>query len=255
MNIDDVHGENDVYDRSQIELEPGLPEQDENPGVSGQLIASDRNHFRFSRSLTPLSEPNGVRSASLGALRNHIAEQHLRGGKRSLAVTGPGEGVGCTLLATNLAIAAAQSGISTLLVDANLRGSGIEEFIVPGEDVPGLSDYLSGRVQDPGKIIQSEVLPNLSVIYSGKESRNPQVLLSGDSFKELMDECVRNYALTIVDTPPANSSSDVRRIASVLRYALIVVRRDVSFVADVRTLIEELQSDKVRVVGTFLNVD
>jgi hypothetical protein len=35
---------------------------------------------------------------------------------------------------------------------------------------------------------------------------------------------------------------------------LVVARRDHSFAADIRTLVNELQSDRVKVVGTFLNV-
>ena len=49
-------------------------------------------------------------------------------------------------------------------------------------------------------------------------------------------------------------SADARRIASVMRYALIVVKRDVTYVDDVKRLIQELNSDRVSVVGTFLNV-
>ena len=219
-----------------------------------EVGSSELMDYNFSDELTPFWNPSGVDSSSIGALRNHIVELHLREGRRSLAVTGPSEGVGCTLLAANLAISAAQSGIPTLLVDTNLRSAGVEQYISPDEQGPGLSDYLSGKVADPSKIIKTDVIRNLSIIYSGSSVSNPQALLASDAFKSLMNECARSFSLTVVDTPPANVSSDVRRIASVLRYAIVTARRDVSYVSDVRTLVEELKSDRVRVLGTFLNV-
>ena len=244
---DDVRVEEDAVDASSDGTVMGNMRQ-------AEIRPSGSMDYNFSDELTPFWNPSGVDSSSIGALRNHIVELHLREGRRSLAVTGPSEGVGCTLLAANLAISAAQSGIPTLLVDTNLRSTGIEQYIAPDKPGPGLSDYLSGKVTDPSKIIKTDVIRNLSVIYSGSAVSNPQALLASDAFKSLMDECARSFSLTVVDTPPANVSSDVRRIASVLRYAIVTARRDVSYVSDVRTLVEELKSDRVRVLGTFLNV-
>jgi protein-tyrosine kinase len=59
--------------------------------------------------------------------------------------------------------------------------------------------------------------------------------------------------VTIVDTPPANSSSDVRRISTVLGYSLIVAGSNRSYVNDVKTLAAQLRSDHAKVIGTVLN--
>ena len=96
-------------------------------------------------------------------------------------------------------------------------------------------------------------MPNLSLIYSGGKSAHAQELLSGARFKALIDLCMREFEVTIVDTPAGNANADGRRIAAIVRHAIIVARKDWTYVADVRTLIDELQSDTVNVAGTIYN--
>ena len=209
--------------------------------------------YHFSSGLAVLANPGGVIAESVGALRNHILAGHIRDGRRSLAVCGPSAGAGCSFVATNLAVATAQAGIKTLLVDANLRNPSLEEYIQTSRQSPGLLQCLSDSNVSLRDAIRSDVLPQLSLLYSGGTADSSQELLAGVEFKALIEDCMRDFDLTIVDTTPTNVSADSRRIASVLRYALMVARRDQSYVSDVRKLAEELQSDRVTVIGTFLN--
>lgn len=210
--------------------------------------------YRFSRRIAVLSDPAGVESSAVGALRNHLSQQHLGLGRRSLAICSVGNDVDRSLVSANLAIAAAQAGAATVLVDTNLRHPEMETYFQPPAEQPGLGDYLSGSVNDPASIIRSEVLPNLSLIHAGSLPSDPQALLSSRRFEDLITGLMRSFDFTIVDCPAARHSSDARRVASVLRYALIVVKRDVTYVSDVKRLIEDLSSDRVTIVGTFLNV-
>ena len=41
-----------------------------------------------------------------------------------------------------------------------------------------------------------------------------------------MEFCLRDFDATIVDTPPANTCADARRISTVVGYSLIVTRRN-----------------------------
>ena len=210
--------------------------------------------YLFSRQLTVLSDPTGVHSSAVGGLRNYLNQQHVRAGRRSLAVCSVGSDVDRTLIAANLAVTMVQAGASTVLVDANFRDSELNRFFIAPEHQPGLRAYLDGTVDDPAAIVRSEVIPNLSLVHAGPAPSDPQGLLASQRFEQLMNGLMRNFDFTIVDCPAANGSSDVRRIASVLRYALIVVKRDLTYVDDVKRLIEDLTADRVSVVGSFLNV-
>jgi Mrp family chromosome partitioning ATPase len=68
-----------------------------------------------------------------------------------------------------------------------------------------------------------------------------------------MDNCLREFDITIVDAPPANLYADARRISSVVGYGIVVARRNVSLVDDIKTLVGELTDDHSIVVGTVLN--
>jgi len=222
------------------------------PGLETSRFPA-RDGYSYSPSLVMLSDPYGGAAEAVRGVRTHIMAQHVEEGRRALAICGPSAGVGCTFLAVNLALAFSQVGIRTLLIDGNLRAPAVHKILQPPKLTNGLRHCLG--VTDPafGGNIDAGVQPNLSVMYSGGSAPNPQELLSTSSFHALMDYCMREYDLTIVDTPPANTSSDSRRISTVCGYSLIVARRNVSLVGDVRTLAAQIRTDHGRVVGTVLN--
>lgn len=241
-------------DRSPLEADDAFADRLADEGMDVASFEGEPSRYRFSRKLEVLSNPTGVQSSAVGALRNHLSQQHLGLGRRSLAICSVSDDVGRPLVSASLAIAAAQSGASTVLVDANLREPQLDSFLTPPSSQPGLSDYLSGAVADPSAIISNGVLPNLAMVYAGTPPENPQQLLAGRQFEDFAAGLMRSFDFTIVDCPSARNSSDVRRLASVIRYALIVVKRDVTFISDVKRLIDDLSADRVAVVGTFMNV-
>lgn len=221
--------------------------------VATKKATEEAAEFQISSLIAPISSPGSVVAESVGALRTHIMARHMRDGRRSLAMCTPSAGAGCTFMAANLAAAMAQAGAKTLLIDGNLREPGLETYFRPNRTGPGLFQCLTDTRLPLGDAIAPDVIPGLSVMLAGGIAPNAQELLAGAEFKEIIDRCMRDFDMTIVDTPPTNMCADGRRVASVLRYALIVVRRHESYVTDLRALADELQSDRVKVVGTFLN--
>jgi protein-tyrosine kinase len=205
-------------------------------------------------SIVMVSEPLGDQAEAIRALRTHLVAQHVNEGRRALAVCAASPGVGCTFVAVNLAVAFSQIGLNTLFIDGDLRHPSASLTSAPTRNAAtGLVSYLDYSRENIGGGLELDVLPNLSVMYAGGTAANPQELLAGSRFAHLIDFCLRQFDLTIIDTPPANSSSDARLIGSVVGYALIVAKRDESFVSDIKTLSDQLRSDGVRVVGSVLN--
>ncbi|QGP80136.1 AAA family ATPase [Sphingobium sp. CAP-1] len=209
--------------------------------------------FRVSDKVVVLSDPTSAEAEAIAAVRTHLLAHHVRAGRRGLALCAPNSKSGSTFMSVNLAVSLARAGIKTLLIDADMRSPSIHKMIVPSREVPALRDCLANVDVNYGDIIQEEVLPSLSIIYAGRSSTRAQELLSGQRFKSLLDLCMREFEVTIIDTPASNSNADGRRIASVVRYCIIVARKDKTYVSDVSTLIEEMKSDKVNVIGTVLN--
>lgn len=209
--------------------------------------------FGFAPSLVAFVDPASRQAEAIRILRTHVMAQHIDRGRRALAICAPSAGVGTTFIATNLAIALSQIGLKTLLIDGNLRQPGIDRLIRYRGTVVGLSECLQTPNSTFASYIHDRVLPDLSVMYAGQPPANAQELLAGDQFRIFMDSCLRDFDVTIIDTPPANISSDARRISNVVGYSLIVAGKDRTFVKDVKILTRQLQADHASVVGAVLN--
>lgn len=213
----------------------------------------ERLPLAMSASLVVLENPLDGPAEAIRALRTHLMAQHFQEGRRALAICAASHGVGCSFIASNLALALSQIGVKTLLVDANLRTPRLASLFGVPRPVRGLSECLASEEGSYRKYIQADVLPSLSVMFSGSAPANPQELLASNRFRTLTESCLREFDATILDTPPANVCADARRVSTVIGYSLIVARRNVSYVDDVKTLATQLAADRARVVGTVLN--
>ncbi|TAL29124.1 CpsD/CapB family tyrosine-protein kinase [Phenylobacterium sp.] len=207
--------------------------------------------YTFSPDLVTLTEGRPGEAEAVRTIRTHVIARHLNDGRRGLAICGPKPGVGCTFTAANLAVAMSQVGVSTLLIDGNLRSPGLRDFIRPEEPIDIRRQAALGA--SPTENVHSEVLPNLSILYADGMMDIGEELLGGGGFRRLIDRCLRDYEFTIIDTPPTSDSSDALRVASIIGYALVVARTNITRIKDVEHLARDLQEDGARVIGAVLN--
>ncbi|MBA3896890.1 MAG: CpsD/CapB family tyrosine-protein kinase [Sphingomonadaceae bacterium] len=200
-----------------------------------------------------LTNPTGIEAEAIRSLRTRTMAQHVREGRRALTLCTPTTGSGCTFVATNLAIALAQIGVKVALIDANLRRPMVGEAFGLRADAPGLADYLSDPAVSDDAILRETHVAGLSIIPAGKRVANPQELLSSERFRDLAGRMLREFDLTIFDTPPTNSCTDAQRISTITGYSLIVARKNASYVDDIATLSKLLRADRSTIVGCVLN--
>ena len=244
-------------DFDQAALELGFIGSDELDRAREQLINSLALQGDYRRDVSDeivvISEPGSAKAEAIRLLRTQIIAQHIKPGRRALTLIAPVEGAGCSFLAANLAAALSQIGTKTLLVDANMRSPRIDQiFGIPAE-TPGLSNYLSLQVARPERVVNANVLPNLSVMTAGHAVARPQELLSSARFRDGMNMLLREYDIALFDTPPANTSADALTVASAVGHSLIVARRDNTFVSDVATLADQLKAARCAVIGSVLS--
>lgn len=207
--------------------------------------------YAFSPDLVTLTDGRPGEAEAVRTIRTHVIARHLNDGRRGLAICGPKPGVGCTFTAANLAVATSQVGVSTLLIDGNLRSPGLRDFIRPDEASEARLAAPLGS--SPIDNVHSEVLPNLSILYADGMMDTGEELLGGGGFRRLIDRCLRDFEFTIIDTPPTSDSSDALRVASIIGYALVVARTNITRIKDVEHLARDLQEDGARVIGAVLN--
>lgn len=244
-------------DFDQAALELGFITTDDLDNAREQLITSmalqTGPRRSVSEELTVVADPTSLRSEAIRLLRTQIIAQHIRAGRRGLAMVSAVDSVGCSYLTANLAASLAQVGIKTLLIDANMRTSRVAGIFGLDPTAPGLSSYLSLQVARPERAVNANVLPSLSVMAAGPEVARPQELLSGRRFRDGVNVLLREYDLVMFDTPPTNTSADALTVAAAAGYAIVVARRNVSYVNDVSTLVSQLAAARCPVIGSVLN--
>lgn len=218
-----------------------------------EAAKSQRSQFSFSETLVTLSDPSGQSAEYVRALRTHVMAQHVEAGRRALAICEASPKLGATFVATNLAVALAQAGVKTLLIDGNLRSPTLQHVIRPPREMAGLRECLSTAGSVSGDHVQNDVLPNLSIMFAGAAAHNAQELLARGAFEQIINSCLRDFTMTIIDTAPANSCADALRIASVAGYSLIVSRRHRGLVGDAKTLAGQLRANHSTVLGAVMN--
>ncbi len=244
-------------DFDQAALELGFIGPDELDRARETLINSlalqSGTLYNVSDEIIVLSNPGSVRAEAIRLLRTQVIAQHIKPGRRALTLIAPVAGSGCSYLAANLAAALSQIGTKTLLVDANMRNPRLHEIFGLDADGPGLSTYLSLQAARPERVVNANVLPNLSVMTSGPAVPRPQELLSSARFRDGMNMLLREYDIALFDTPPANASADALTVAAAVGHSLIVARRDNTFVSDVATLADQLKAARCAVIGSVLS--
>lgn len=221
------------------------------------IRASERSDTADSESpfesIVILDAPDSIEAEAIRGLRTRIMAQHVREGRRALAICSATQDTGSSFVAANLATAMAQIGVKTVVVDANLRTPQIAQMFRLTAEGAGLGDYLADFDVSIDAILRPTALPFLSVVTAGSLQSNPQELLASGRFKLLMDQLLREFELTILDTTATSGCTDAQRVATVAGYSLIVARKHKSHVKDVATLVKLLRADRSTVVGTVLN--
>jgi capsular exopolysaccharide synthesis family protein len=216
-------------------------------------LVGDADSVTISSDVVMLSDPSGATAESIRHLRTRIIAQHLEHGRRVIALCSAARGSGCSFIAANLAVAFAQAGIRVLLLNADMREPGLDNFFGGIVEGAGLYQYLTSSNMRPDEVTETEVVSNLWFTPSGGVPPNAQELLSTHRFESFMNISMRQFDLVIVDAPPANNYADAQRIASVAGYAILVGRKNKTYTHDMTELSRQMASDRICLVGTVLN--
>ncbi len=209
---------------------------------------------KLSPELVALNQPFSAQAESFRAIRSQLMmrlfnDQHES--RRALAVVSPNSGDGKTFFAANLAVALAQLGGRTLIVDADLRGPRQHEVFKLTNN-SGLSGILSGRVESQ-VVQQVPGVSSLFVLPVGITPPNPLELVERPAFGLLVRELVSKFDHVVVDTPAAEYGSDSAVIAARCGAALVLARKDASRVGALEDLMADLSQGSSKIAGVIVN--
>lgn len=189
-------------------------------------------------SMILMSDPDSDSAESFRRLRAVLAPAHGGSAARTVLFASSRAGEGRSFCAYNYAASLAMQGHRTLLLDADLRHSGLsaDHFDGDGAD-SGLGGFLAGKI-DPTQACFSTSLPNLYLLSSGPVRADAAELLAGTRFPALLEDAYRWFDRVVIDTPPVLAVSDMLAIGRYADRVCLVVsekasdRRDLKRTAD-----------------------
>ena len=196
--------------------------------------------------------PQSNAAEGFRTVRAAISLVHKSDKFKVLAFTSTIPSEGKSLVTSNLAIVTAQTGVRTLLIDADLRRPSMHKAFQMQSPV-GLSAYLTGQVTDVDEIIHKTEIPNLDIMCCGAVPDNPSELVGSKKMGELLNAVRDKYDRVFVDCPPVSAVSDPLMVASRTDGIVFVtkfnkIRRD-----HARRTIQRIQDAGVFILGNVIN--
>ncbi len=168
-----------------------------------------------------------------------------------LLVTSPGPSEGKTLSSVNMAIAMAQSGQKTLIIDSDMRRPRIHKALGV-ENEGGLSTIITGQAAFDDMKKATEI-DNLDVLTCGGIPPNPSELLHAGRFHELVEELREKYDRVIFDSPPLAAVSDALVLSHHVDSVLLILKFGQTRRELLRRSIEQLDGIGAPFMGCVLN--
>ncbi|MBN8733094.1 MAG: polysaccharide biosynthesis tyrosine autokinase [Acidobacteria bacterium] len=199
-------------------------------------------------------QPEGLVSGfdeAVRTLRNSILLSDVDRRLRSLLITSASPSEGKSTMGVHLAIAHAQQGHKTLLIDGDLRKPSVHKrFNLPAGK--GLSNVLTTEEDWKSLLVSPEELPGLHVLPAGPPSRKASDLI-GRGLEELLAEASEIYDLIILDAPPLLGFAEPLQMASIVDGVIVVTRAGQTDRKAVSSVLNTLRRLRANVLGIVLN--
>ena len=177
-------------------------------------------------------------------------------GSKSVLFTSTRPEEGNTTVATYAAMAMAQTGLRTLLLDANLNRPDLHKlFNVPMN--PGLYNFISQNGARPAlpvgevidDIVQESPVPRLSVLTAGNKLNDPSELLASAEMRAFLDVVEERWDVVVIDGAAMSSGAGSAVIAPVVGGVVLVAAEGQASSNSVEDTVGELASLGANTLG------
>jgi capsular exopolysaccharide synthesis family protein len=201
--------------------------------------------------LVSIKAPKSPVAEAYRTLRTNIQFSSFDYEIKTIVITSSGPAEGKTTTSCNLAIATAQSGKRTILLDCDMRNPKIHKIFEISNQA-GLSDVLIGETYFYEAVQKSEI-ENLYVLPSGTKPPNPAELLSSEKMNKFLELLKETYDYVIIDTPPIIMVTDAQILSKYADGCLLVIasaETDKNAVIKAKDLLKKVEA---KILGVVLN--
>lgn len=169
---------------------------------------------------------------------------------QSVLVTSPNPEEGKSITALNLAIASAQAGQRTVIVDTDLRRPSIHAKLGI-EAEPGITHMINERKLQFRKALGH--VDNLYVLTAGAPTDDAADVIASREMPQLIHELKRLFDMVVLDSPPFMLVSDPLMLSAMCDGTVIVASAGKTRAEDLHQGMHELQKTGGHVLGVLLN--
>lgn len=183
---------------------------------------------------------------SLRLLRGSV-RKCLKDGEKVVMVTSTAPDEGKSIVTVNLASIFARNENKILVVDCDLRDSGISALVN--------EESANEKVEKENELYAIHHIDSLGFDFlSFKDGeKNIQSIIRTAELKKIFSELKENYDLIFVDTPPCGIISDATIIAGAAEAVIYVIRQDAVLQTSIRAGISTMLETETKVLGCILN--
>ena len=169
-------------------------------------------------------------------------------------VTSANPDSGKTFITLNLGMSMALANVKVVILDLDLRKGSLSKSVGIGMKKTGVSNYLSGKVDDVKELVQVCGDDNrLHIITSGALPPNPAELLKSGRLDRLLEELKKNYDYILLDNPPYGVVVDTQLCGRLADQTVYVVRSGLFDKRMLPELQELYDSGKMKNMSILLN--
>jgi capsular exopolysaccharide synthesis family protein len=205
-----------------------------------------------SEQLFTMTQPNSPMAEAVRLLRTNLEFAAASGVLGSVTVTSPGSGEGKSTIAANLAVATAQAGVKTVLIDADMREPS-QQWIFGVPNTGGLTTLLTHPDRDWREQASHVAVQNLLLVTTGPVPPNPSDLVSSARFEALLAQVKEDADLVVIDSPPVLAASDALSIAAHTDGVVLVCQSHATRIDALRHSVRAVRQGGIRLVGVVLN--
>lgn len=179
-----------------------------------------------------------LRSSVIGALHN---------GEKTVMITSTAPAEGKTVVSVNLSSIFARDNKKILLVDADLRDSGIQKLL-------NTENYEKEKKEE-NEYYRIDFIKTLGfdLLTFKEEVDSIQKIIRNDILKNALNGYYEEYDYMFVDTPPCGVISDASIMARVVESIFYVIRQDAVYQASIRSGINSMLETEAKFLGCLLN--
>lgn len=171
---------------------------------------------------------------------------------RVIAITSCAPDDGKSTVSFQLACALAESGKSTIYVDADMRRSVFAQRYNIDKEMKGLSHFLSGKI-DTSDVIYVTNKERFYVLPTGVFPSNPTELLGNARMEVLITGLKKVFDYVIIDTPPLGSVIDAAVVSKYCDATMLVLASNTTSKKEAKKVIAQLKTANQNFLGIVLN--